>query len=291
MVDFACLSGLYDKAEEVPKARPHQVVMDRRGAQQRRDGDAIAVDCPIAEHQDVVAFLARRLRLAANRIERGTHALGTVGRRIGQINGNGPECVVRDLADRADLFKILVRQHRLAHLETPLRRRVVDAKQVGPRADEGQERHHQLFADRVDRRIGDLGEDLLEIGIEQLGSRRQRRYRCIGAHRADGFLSGEGHRGHQELEVFLGVAKGLLAIEERQTVGLRDRDAGRRQVLQHDLGAVEPFLVGLGRGQLRLDVVIVDDAALLQVDQQHLARLQAPLLDNVAFVDRKDADF
>jgi hypothetical protein len=49
-----------------------------------------------------------------------------------------------------------------------------------------------------------------------------------------------------------------------------------------DLGAVQPLAVGLGGGQLGLDLGVVDDAALLQVDQEHLAGLQAPLLDDDA---------
>jgi hypothetical protein len=43
------------------------------------------------------------------------------------------------------------------------------AEQVGPRPDHRHQRHHQLFADRVDRRVGDLREVLLEVVVEQLG--------------------------------------------------------------------------------------------------------------------------
>ena len=290
VMDFARLAGLDDQPEQGAEPRPHEVVVHRRGAQQRRDGDAVVVDRAVAEHQDVVALLAGPLGLGADRLERRAHPFRAVRRGIGQVQGDGPERVVGDLADRADLLEILVGQHRLAHFETPLRRRVVDAQQVGARADEGQQRHHQLLADRVDRRVGDLGEDLLEIRIQQLGARRQRRNRGVGAHRADGFLSGQGHRRHQELEVLLGVAEGLLAVEQRQPVGLRGGGGPRRQVLQHDLGAVEPLLIGPDRGQAGLDVVVVDDAAPLEVDQQHLAGLQAPLPDDATLVDRQDAD-
>jgi hypothetical protein len=38
----------------------------------------------------------------------------------------------------------------------------------GPRPDEGHERHNQLLADRVDRRVRHLREVLLEIGVQQL---------------------------------------------------------------------------------------------------------------------------
>jgi hypothetical protein len=44
-------------------------------------------------------------------------------------------------------------------------------------------------------------------------------------------------------------------------------------------------------GKLRLDLLVGDDAAFLQVDEQHLARLQAPLLHDLIFRDRQHAGF
>ena len=198
------------------------------------------------------------------------------------------ERVAVHVADGADLLQVLVGEDRLAHLEPLAAALAFEVEQVGARADERDQAHHQLLADRIDRRVGDLGEVLLEIGVEQLRLVGQRRDRRVVAHRADGLLAGDRHRGHQQLEVFLGVAEGLLAIEQRH-VGARRGDRHRRQVLEHDLGARQPLLVGLGAGQLGLDLVVVDDAALLEVDEQHLARLQAPLLDDAALLDRQHA--
>ena len=49
-------------------------------------------------------------------------------------------------------------------------------------------------------------------------------------------------------------------------------------------------LVGMGASaSVALDLVVGDDAALLEVDQQHLARLQAPLLDDRLLRDRQHA--
>ena len=53
------------------------------------------------------------------------------------------------------------------------------AEQVRARADHRHQRHHQLLADRIDRRVGDLREVLLEIVVEQLGlAARARRSAC-----------------------------------------------------------------------------------------------------------------
>ena len=99
-----------------------------------------------------------------------------------------------------------------------------EVEQVRPRPDDRDEAHDDLFADRIDRRVRHLGEVLLEVGEQQLRLVRQRRDRRVGAHRADRFLALRRHRRHQELQVFLGVAEGLLAIEQRQ---IRDRRRAR----------------------------------------------------------------
>ena len=56
-----------------------------------------------------------------------------------------------------------------------------------------------------------------------------------------------------------------------------------------DLGAVEPLLIGMRGGELGLDLLVGDDAALLEVDQQHLAGLEPPFLDDVLLGDRQHA--
>ena len=90
------------------------------------------------------------------------------------------------------------------------------------------------------------------------------------------------------LQVFLRVAEGLLAIEQRE-VGERGLAGRGRQVLEHDLRALEPFLVGMAAGERRLELLVGNEAALFEVDQQHLARLQPPLGDDVLFRDRQHA--
>ena len=176
-------------------------------------------------------------------------------------------------------LQVLIGQNRLRGLQAPVVAGLVDPQEVRPRPDHADQRHHQLFADRVDRRIGDLREVLLEIGREMLGTARKHRRRIIRTHRADGLLTREDHRAQQELDVFLGVAEGLLRIQQGGIVGGHGSDTGR-QLVEPDLRLLQPFTVGLGLGELGLDLGIVDDAALLQIDQEHLAGLQTPFLDD-----------
>jgi hypothetical protein len=76
-----------------------------------------------------------------------------------------------------------------------------------------------------------------------------RRNRRVGAHRADGFLPGGCHRRHQDLGVFLGVAERLLAVEQRDILAQRPW-LDRLEIFQDELGALQPFPVGILGGQL-----------------------------------------
>ena len=154
------------------------------------------------------------------------------------------KCDVGDVGDRADFFQVRIGEDRLAHLEPLGVRHAFEVEQIRPRADDGDEAHHQLFADRIDRRVGDLREVLLEVGEQELRLVRQRRDRRVVAHGADRLFAGRRHRRHQDFQVLLGVAEGLLAIEQRQ-VGDRRGLRGRRQLLELDLRAVEPLLIGM----------------------------------------------
>ena len=56
-----------------------------------------------------------------------------------------------------------------------------------------------------------------------------------------------------------------------------------------DAHVLDPLTVGPGAGELVLQFFVVHDAALLEVDQEHLARLQAPLLDDAVLRDGQHA--
>ena len=55
---------------------------------------------------------------------------------------------------------------------------------LGP--DETGERHHDFFANRVDRRIGDLGKQLLEVVVDHARFIGQAGQCAVVTHRAEG---------------------------------------------------------------------------------------------------------
>ena len=178
----------------------------------------------------------------------------------------------------AQLLQLLVAEHRRGQADLARRggRRL---QQVPLGADGGVDRHDDLFADGVHRRVGHLGEQLLEVAVEQLRLVRQHRQRRVGPHRAVGLDAVDGHGRHQHLEVLAGVAEGLLAPQHGVVIGLDHR---RRlgQIADGDQVLLQPLPVGGGGRHLVLDLVVADDPALRGVDQEHAPRLQTPLLQN-----------
>ena len=185
------------------------------------------------------------------------------------------------------LLHVGASQHRLRNLQADRRVDVGDVQQVGLGTNERHQRHDQFLADRVNRRIGHLREQLLEIGVQGLVLARQNRQGRIGAHRSRRLLAVLDHRLDDDLDVFLRITEGLLTVEQRSRggFGLFFR---RRDGVELDADLLDPLAVGLGRGQRILELPVVDDASLVHVDQEHLARLEAPLLDDLLLGNRQN---
>ena len=103
-----------------------------------------------------------------------------------------------------------VRENRVRHPQrvTVLRRLL---ENVSLRADVAGERHHEFFADWIDRRICDLSEELLEVMKQRLRLIRQASQGRVGTHRANRLLTIDGHGQHQGAEVFVGISERALA--------------------------------------------------------------------------------
>ena len=66
------------------------------------------------------------------------------------------------MGDLAELLELVVAQDRLIHHQLMGLLRAL-AQQVDLRADAGLQAHHDRLADRIDRRVGHLREQLLEV--------------------------------------------------------------------------------------------------------------------------------
>ncbi len=183
------LAGLDHEADRGPEPAADEVMMHRARREQRWDRHAVGTGGAVGQDDDVFAGANGLFGAAAKRGECSRHARGPVIGAIGDVERDGAELVVGHLADAANPLEILVGENRVRCFEPLLLRGALEIEQVRPRPDEGHERHDQLLADRVDRRVRHLGEILLEIGVQKLRPRGERRERRVGAHRADSLLA------------------------------------------------------------------------------------------------------
>ena len=140
------------------------------------------------------------------------HAAVAPGGRVGDVNLEAAEFSCRVLVDRAQLGHIVFNKHRLKNFNSPRRVDVVDIQEIGLGADEAHEACHQLFSDRVDRRIGDLRKELFEVGKKRLRFLRKNRKSCVVSHRPGGLHSLGCHRHQNDVYVFLRHSEDALQL-------------------------------------------------------------------------------
>jgi hypothetical protein len=282
-------AGLDHEPRARPQPRADEVLVHVARGEERRNGDLIAPDVAVRQDDDVHSPAPHHvLRVGRELGERGLHPLRAPGGGITHREDHRAEVAFRQLLRAAQLLHVLVREDGLTDLQPHVRPALVEAEDVGPGPDERHEGHHRLLADRVDRGIGHLGEELAEIGIQGLRPIGEDGEGRVVAHGSDGLLPCRGHGRHDEAQVFLRVAEGLLSIEELVAVG-HGHVVRHRDVAEAELRAVEPLLVGAVPGEAVLQLLVVDDAPLVEVDEEHLSGLEAPLLADLALRDVEHA--
>ena len=266
----------------------HEVVVDRGGEQQRRDRGLDRVGVAIGQHDDPRPVGDRLRRPFAHGVECRLQTGRTVGDAVQAGDHERPQtgaiAVVVDVDDLGELVVVddRERQDELAAAVRPW------VEQVRLRSDGRTDRGDDLLADRVERRVGHLGEQLLEVVEQQSRALGQHGERRVGAHRAERLHPVRGHRGDEDLQLLVGVAEHLLAAQHAVVAEHDVFPTG--QVAQVDHARLEPLAVRMLAGERRLDLVVADDAPLGGVDQEHLARLEAALGDDLRRVDVDHAD-
>ena len=221
--DLARLARFDDQRDLRAGLLADQVVVHGGQRQQAGDGRVVLVHAAVGENQQGVARLDGQRRAAAELVERALQALLAVLHREKHGQRGGEEIALRDAAQ---LFQIAIGQDGLRQLErVAVLRRLVQDVALG--ADVAGERHHHLFADRIDGRIGHLREQLLEVIEQRLRLVGETGERRIGAHGADRLLALLGHGTEDHLEVFVGVAEGALPDQQGGRVGADARAADR----------------------------------------------------------------
>ena len=251
--------------------------MHARGRQQRRDRCVFLIHTTIRENDKGVALGDGGARLLAQCLQRPRQTRATFRDREQHRQRHRLET---GSINMADLGEFVVVEHRGLELDLTTTRRG-RIEQIRLRPDAGRHLGHQFLANAIERRIGYLGEELLEIVIQQpwsVGKNSQCRIRTHGAHR---LLALQGHGRHKDTQVLMGIAKDHLALEHRSMVRLRHMRRPGQGFQRHEV-LLQPLLVGMRGGIFLLEFGIVDDAALGRVHQENTAGVQT-LLDEHIF--------
>ena len=149
------------------RAQPlaNQMMVDCSGSQQSWHRNPVRPNHAVRQNNNVVPAFDSRFRAFAQALKHVMHAIGTLLGRIGDIERLGIKTIFK-MADTANFFEVTIRQNRLAHFQPFAARIAFKIENIRPWPDKRYKAHHELFADRVNRRIRDLGEILLEIGVE-----------------------------------------------------------------------------------------------------------------------------
>ncbi len=177
VMGFTRRASFDDQTGRRAQALLDQVLVDRRGGQQRGNRDMRCIDLAVGDDQDVVTRAHGILGLRTQRGELGFNAVLAPLHRITDVEFKRLELVIGEFLDLTDLRHVLEVQDRLGYFEAHRRVDVVEVEQVRLRADEGHRRHHERFADRIDRRVRHLCKELLEVVVEGLVLVRHHRQR------------------------------------------------------------------------------------------------------------------
>ena len=154
-------------------------------------------------------------------------------------------------------------------------------------SDVGHERHDEFFANRVDRRIRDLGEELVEAVEKRTALMGAARESGVVAHRSDRFFAVAGHRFEDEIDILLRIVEALLPSDEVSR-HLRGDDFGEKS-LDFDVVFLDPAPIGAATGVAGLDLGVFDQAVLREVEENHRTRFDTTVADDVFRFDVQNA--
>ena len=280
-VGVAGIVGLGDQRHASAQLLGDQPVVDGADRQDHRHGGTFVADRTVRGDEHLRAVADRGCGLQPDLDEAFGHALGPVGHRPGGVQAVHVEA---DVGVQDQLLQALRVHHEALELQQVGGRRLfLQDRRTG--SEQGPQRHDRRLADRVDGRVGDLREALLEVLVDRPGPPGEDRQLGVVTHGGDGLLARRRHRTEDRDLLLLGVAGDDLAGAEVLGGGV-DRQAGAHG---RHVGA-QPLAVGLAAGEVGLDLVVLEDPTEGGVDDQHLAGAQAVAADRTVALDADRAD-
>ena len=236
MHHFARFAGFDDKGHLGAGFFANQVIVHGRQCQQARDRRIFLLDAAVRKDQDRVSRLDGERSPAAQSDESSLQLLPSAINPEKHRQRRGKKI---SPGQAAQFFQVVICQNRVLELQrVAVLRRFI--QEIALASDEAGERHDQLFANRIDRRIRHLRKELLEIMEQQLrfvGKASQRRIR---PHRTDRFLALRSHRGQDELKLFVRISERTLSLQNGIEIG-RDPARRIRQIFERRLVFLQPL--------------------------------------------------
>ena len=208
VVDFAGFAGFEHDGNFCACARADQVVVESTHDQQRGHRRVGRADVAVGNDEDVEAIGDRLVGCGADLFETFFEARAVIVGDKKRIERRGLEAAERNFAE---LCELLVVDERIVEADQAARVRA-GIEQVAFRADEGLGGGDEFFADAIERRVGDLGEDLLEVLVEMFRFVRKHGEGRVVAHRCDRLHTAGGGGPEQHAEILVGVTESELTL-------------------------------------------------------------------------------
>ncbi len=128
VVHLASSAGFNHQACRRAQAGPHQMLVNGRQRQQRRNGDLGGRHPTVADDQDVLATVDGVHRFGTQRGQLGFHTLTAPAHGVGDVQRGQLELALGGLLDAAQLGHVFEVEHRLAHFEAHGRVDLVDVQ-------------------------------------------------------------------------------------------------------------------------------------------------------------------
>ena len=264
MMDVPRVGCFQNHADGRAAAGIDEMMLQRRHCQQGRNRHMVFIHSPVGQDKHVGPVLVGPVAGHEQMIQRPFDGLGPV------IQNGDIRYPQGFLLCAADAQKVSVGQNGLFQPQHGAVLRLV-LQQVAVAAHVYRRIGDDFLPNGVDRRVGDLREELPEIGKQHLMLFRKHGQRNIRPHGSRRLRAGTGHGKDDLLHVLVGIAESLVQPIPGGLLQRRNGMVGQRQVVERKQVAVQPFAIGLAGGVFFLQLAVLDDSLLHRIHQQHLA--------------------
>ena len=237
MVHIARLRALEDDGDRGAFLGADQILFDRRNRKQRRHGNVVLVHAAVGQNDDIRAVAIGAVTFDKQLVQ------CLFQRRILIVQKRDGLHLETGLLHVANLHQLHRGQNRIADLEHPAVLRFFN-EQVAVRADIHGGIGDNLLTQRVNRRVGDLGKQLLEIVEQRLMLFGEDGKRYVNAHGRRRFRAVFRHRQYGVGHILVGITERLVQSVALLLRILRYTDIGHGQRVQRDQMCVQPLAVG-----------------------------------------------